>query len=226
LIALQSQLSFAGAFLLAESTVTANKRVVFGSIMLAAAVCCGVAALYLFSILDAGQGRYRDLIWPTVGLAGLSACAAALAGGIWAHGRKRQVRLQATMLCIAGTALAAGSVFYGVLANCRLSQSTIVIDEKRSPDGSFIAVQLIKRCNALVGYCPTASLVRIVRPGEDARTGGTSVFESSDGGDDLILDWAANNFLRIYYSGNDRVTHSVQKAGNVSIKSLPGALRL
>lgn len=200
--------------------MTLGKRVMVAGILLAAAVCCAVGALYLFSILSEGQGRYRDLIWPTALLGLSSACAATFSGIIWSQGRRARARLRALTLCLTGVALAASCVFYGLAANCRLWQTTTVLWEKRSPDSSLIAVHLARRGEAVVGYCPSLSRVRLIRPGGDPKTSGTLILELSED-DGLRLEWRSSGLLEISYSGFDKVTHREQRVGAIRIRYLP-----
>lgn len=104
--------------------MTAAQRATLRWLLLSVSVCSAVGAFYLFNIIRAGDGRYRDLIWRVAGLAVLSVLAAAIAGrSVWVPGNDRQAMLRATILCLGGSGLAAGSVFYGVLANCHLSRT-------------------------------------------------------------------------------------------------------
>ncbi len=115
----------------------------------------------------------------------------------------------------------AGSIFYGVLANCHLSQTVTVIAKKESPNGSFVAVHLRKRCEALVGYCPSVTQVRIIRRGEDPRSGGTSVFQFGEETDYLKFDWTSNTSMLITYPGGVGVMYRGHRAGNIDIQFLP-----
>jgi hypothetical protein len=181
--------------------MTTAQRTTLRWFLLALSVCIATAALYLFSIMRAGQGRYTDLAGPVVGFAVLSSGTAVAAGNFWAAVQNRRNKLRAMILCLAGSGLVAASVFYGVLANCHLSQTVTVIEKKPSPDGTLVAVHLRKRCEALVGYCPSVTQVRIVRTGEDPTGSGTSVLQFREETDYVKFDWTSNSSVRITYPG-------------------------
>ncbi len=97
-----------------------------------------------------------------------------------------------------------------------------VIARKSSPNGTFVAVHLRKRCEALLGYCPSVTQVRIVRVGEDPRRGGTTVFQLSEETDYLRFDWTSDTSVRITgYSDGEGVMYKERRAGNIDIQFLP-----
>jgi hypothetical protein len=200
--------------------VTIAKRVLLSS-LLAAAVSCGIGALYALSILTAGEGGYGDLIWPVAGVALLSICAAGLAGIVWEWGRNTRAKLRMMLLCLAASGVAEVSLFYGVLANRHLFQTTTVIEEKQSPNGSFLAIHLVNGCKAIVGDCPPVSKVRLVQAGGDPTTGATLILDLSKEDGTLRLDWLSNGLLQISYSGSDRIVRRERRVGGVNIRFLP-----
>lgn len=125
--------------------------------------------------------------------------------------------------CLAGSALVAGIVFYGVVANCHLSQNVTVIEEKASPNGLLLALHLKTDCEALVGYCPSFSQVRIAHPGQDPKKEGVWAFELSEEDNRLYFDWISNNALRIMYSEYDKVKYRRQRldSANLDIQYQP-----
>jgi len=143
------------------------------------------------------------------------------AGAFWAPGHNPAGKLRATILCLAGSGLVAASLFYGVLANCDLAQTVTVIATKPSPDGSYVAVHVRKSCEALVGYCPSVTQVRVVRVGEDQRNGGTSVFQFREETDYLMFDWTSNKSLTIAYPGPEKVMYKERRTGDIDIQFLP-----
>jgi hypothetical protein len=117
--------------------------------------------------------------------------------------------------------LGASGVFYGLLANCHLSQTTTVLAENRSPDGSSIAVHLARRADAVVGYCPSVSLIRLIQPGGDPKATGIPILELSEDDSYVRLEWRSNDLLEVSYSGFDKVIHREQRVGRIRIRYLP-----
>ncbi len=195
----------------------APKPLALSSFLLAASICSATGALYLFTVMNGGLGRYSDLAWPVIGLTALAGSFAVIASRVLARAQGLSAKFKTAVLCLAGSGLAAGIVFYGVLANCRLSQNVAVIGQKASPDGSLLAVHLRTRCKALVGYCPSSSQVRITQPGQDPKKGGASIFEFSEEDDYLRFDWTSNKSLRITYSGDDRPKYRRRRLDNVAV---------
>jgi hypothetical protein len=204
-----------------ETPTTAPKPIALSSFLLAASAGSATGALYVSTIMNGGHGKYRDLVWPVIGLVTLAASCAVIAANILARAQDMPAKLRTALFCLVGSGFAAGGVFYGVLANCRLSQNAEVIGEKPSPDGSLLAVHLRTRCRALVGYCPSFSQVRITQPGQDPKKGSASVFEFYEEDDYLQLDWRSNKTLRIIYSGDDKRMYRRGRFDNVDIQYLP-----
>jgi hypothetical protein len=121
-------------------------------------------------------------------------------------------------LCMVGSGLAAGGVFYGLMANCRLSQTVKIIEQKSSPDGSYVAVHLENGCEAFVGYCPSAYQVRLIRDGENPTNGGTVLFEYPEGTDDATVVWLSNQTLQVSCSSQNRLRLHDKQIGSVRVR--------
>jgi hypothetical protein len=194
-----------------------TRRVAAVGSCLILAVFFAIGSLYLASIIRAGEGRDRDLSWAAAGLFMLFMCCVTISGTMLTKGGTPKAKLRMTVLCLAGSGLVAGTVFYGLLSNCHLFQTVKIIEEKRSPDGSLVAVHLNKGCEAFVGYCPSVYQVRLVRAGESPTIGGTLLFEYAEGTDYATIDWKSNQVLQVSCSWENRLKLHDKLVGRVRV---------
>jgi hypothetical protein len=198
--------------------MTATRRVVAASSPLILSVFCAIGALYVLGIITAGWSRNWDLSWAAAGLFVLALCCVVISGSLLAPGQTRKAKLKMIALCLLGSGLASGGVFYGLLANCRLSRTVKIIEQNSSPDGFHVAVHLLTGCEALVGYCPSVYQVRLIQAGENPTNSGTILFEYPEGTDYATVFWLSNQTLEVSCSSQNRLRLRDKQVGSVGVQ--------
>jgi hypothetical protein len=188
------------------------------AIALSSVVALGAATFagYMLSVLWAGKWKYTELIAPICG----SVFAAVLAAGCVAYiGRRHRgagavVRLGA--LLALGCFTAAAVLFFGLLANCRLSCENRILAESQSPDGRWKAVSFSRNCVAVAGYCPSVSYVSVLPAREELPEGEGNVFGGIVPDGALEVGWKSDDQLLIRHSA--RVFHQQERVGGVRVE--------
>ena len=174
------------------------------------ALTSATLAGYLFSVLQHGHWNYPELLpWMGLAASGVVASLVALAA-VYCRGVAAISRLSALLILLCSTS--AAGIFYGVLANCRLSCRNKIISQVPNRNGTFKAVWFYRRCIATATYCPSVSYVSILRRDERLPNAGSDTF-GIDGYADLRLEWILDDRLVIWYPAARLLRHQATVDG-------------